>query len=168
MAQVEEEDLFRQYNPESNSVAIIVNHLTGNMLSRWTNFLDSDGEKKWRNRDQEFEAIIKNKKELEKKWDRGWACLFDALANINADNFDQLIYIRNQGHTITEAINRQMAHYAYHVGQITYICKMIKGKDWQSLTIPKGTSQDFNAQKFAKAKQPGHFTDEFINPPADK
>ena len=161
--QLKEEDLFWQYNNESNSIAVIVKHLWGNMLSRWTDFLSSDGEKEWRNRDGEFEADIKDRAEMMKKWEEGWACLFKALDSVNESNFDTTIYIRNMGHTITEAINRQMAHYASHIGQIVYIGRMIKGKEWQSLSIPKGKSKEYNAKKFAKPKHKAHFTDEFLN-----
>ena len=129
-------------------------------MSRWTDFLIADGEKEWRNRDMEFESIIKSKKELLLKWNEGWTCLFDALATINEENFDSAICIRNQSHSITEAINRQMMHYAYHVGQIVYIGRMIKGKEWQNLSIPKGKSKEFNKSKFEKGKHIGHFTDE--------
>ena len=125
-AQLEEKDLFWQFNSESNSIAITVNHLWGNMLSRWTDFLTTDGEKEFRNRDLEFESIIKTKSELLEKWEEGWKCLFDALSILDKDNFNTKIYIRAQSHTITEAVNRQMMHYAYHVGQIVYIGRMLK------------------------------------------
>ena len=161
-AQLEEEDLFWQYNEESNSIAIIVNHLHGNMMSRWTDFLTSDGEKEWRQRDQEFEDLIKNRAQLEAKWAAGWECLFTALDSINEENFSTVIYIRNMGHTVLEAINRQMAHYAYHVGQITYIGRMIKGANWKSLSVPKGGSKAYNAAKFAQPKRRAHFTDGFL------
>ncbi|NJN77112.1 MAG: DUF1572 family protein [Saprospiraceae bacterium] len=161
-AQLAEADLFWQYNESSNSIAIVVKHLWGNMLSRWTDFLTTDGEKSWRNREAEFEPDIKTKAELLHKWEAGWTCLFAALETINEDNFNQIIYIRNQGHTITEAINRQLAHYAYHVGQIVFIGRMIQDENWQSLSIPKGKSADFNAEKFAQEKKRGHFTDEFL------
>ncbi len=161
-AQLEEEDLFWQYNPESNSIAIIVNHLWGNMRSRWTNFLTADGEKEWRNRDREFEDVIKSRDELLEKWNEGWACLFTALNAINEENFGTTVYIRNQGHTIIEALNRQLCHYAYHIGQIVLIGKMIKGKQWTSLSIPKGKSAEFNREKFAKGKHKAHFTDDFL------
>ena len=141
MDQLNEQDLFWQYNEESNSIAVIVNHLRGNMLSRWTDFLTSDGEKEWRQRDAEFEDIIDTPDELYRRWEEGWQCLFDALAMVNEDNFEQKIYIRNQEHTIIEAVNRQLAHYANHVGQIVYIARMIKGKDWKSLTVPKTTKK---------------------------
>lgn len=161
-AQLAEKDLFWQYNPESNSIAIIVNHLWGNMLSRWTDFLTSDGEKDWRNRDREFEDILKSKDELLEKWHAGWTCLFTALNAINEENFGTTVYIRNQGHSIVEALNRQLCHYAYHVGQIVLIGKMIKGAEWKSLSIPKGKSAEFNQEKFAKGKHRAHFTDEFL------
>lgn len=160
--QLADEELFWQYNAESNSIAIMVNHISGNMLSRWTDFLDSDGEKEWRNRDAEFEDLIKTRKDLIEKWNKGWACLFAALDSVNAGNFDQLVYIRNMGHTIVEAINRQFAHYSYHIGQIVYLGRMIKGTDWQSLSIPKGDSAAYNADKFSKPKRKEHFTKEFL------
>lgn len=160
-AQLSEEDLFYQYNPESNSISIIVNHLNGNMLSRWTNFLNSDGEKEWRQREQEFEDLIKTRSQLIEKWEAGWKCLFDALESVNEGNFQDPIYIRNQAHTIAEAINRQMMHYAYHIGQIVYLGRMIKGSEWTSLSIPKGGTAAFNQEKFEKGKHEGHFTDDF-------
>ena len=163
LSQLDEKDLFWQYNEVSNSIAILMNHLSGNMKSRWTDFLIADGEKVWRHRDQEFEDIIKTKRELEEKWAKGWACLFEALATISENNFSKKIFIRNQAHTILEAINRQLAHYAYHVGEIVFIGKMIKGRNWMSLSIPKGESALFNAQKFAKGKHDGHFTDNFLD-----
>lgn len=158
--QLTEEELFWQFNSESNSIAIMVNHLWGNMLSRWTDFLTSDGEKEWRERDVEFESVIPSKSELLKKWNEGWECLFDALNRVNSDNFTAEVFIRNQSHTIVEAVNRQMMHYAYHIGQIVYVGKMIKGEGWHSLSIPKGNSKEFNADKFSKGKHQGHFTDE--------
>ncbi len=158
--QLSEEELFWQFNVESNSIAVTINHLWGNMLSRWTDFLTSDGEKEWRNRDLEFESVIKTKSELYDKWDAGWKCLFDALDSVNKENFGAEILIRNQRHTIVEAVNRQMMHYAYHIGQVVYVGRMIKGKDWQSLSIPKGKSTDYNADKFSKGEHGGHFTDE--------
>jgi len=158
--QLDEKDFFWQFNNESNSISIIVNHLSGNMKSRWTDFLTSDGEKEWRNRDFEFESIIRSKEELLYKWNDGWKCLFKALNSINEQNFDTEIYIRNQSHSIIEAINRQFAHYSYHIGQIVYIGRMIKGDKWISLTIPKGKSSDFNDEKFSRGKHGGHFTDD--------
>lgn len=162
-AQLEEEDLFWQFNEESNSIAIIVKHLWGNMLSRWTDFLTTDGEKEWRNRETEFDADIKDVKALLGKWEEGWSCLFKALDSVNKENFDTPIYIRNQAHTIVEATNRQMSHYAYHVGQIVYLGRMRKGSEWKSLSIPKGKSAEFNAKKFAQPKTKTHYTKEFLD-----
>jgi len=160
--QLNDTQLFWQFNDDSNSMAIIVNHLWGNMLSRWTDFLNSDGEKEWRNRDLEFESVIKSREALLHKWQEGWKCLFDALASIKEHDYNKTIYIRNQGHSIVEAINRQMMHYAYHVGQMVFLAKMLKGEHWESLSIPKGKSEIYNAEKFAAEKHQEHFTDEFL------
>ena len=160
--QIPEEALFWQYNAESNSIAIIVKHLWGNMLSRWTDFLITDGEKDFRDREAEFEASIKTKKELLEKWDAGWKYLFEALDLLDEKDLSQTIYIRNMGHSVTEAINRQLAHYAYHIGQIVYIGRMAAGPDWKSLSIPKGKSKAYNHEKFAQPKRIQHFTDEFF------
>ena len=162
-SQLEEKDIFWQYNEESNSIAIIVKHIWGNMMSRWTDFLTTDGEKDWRKRDEEFLPDIQNKKELLEKWEEGWQCLFAALDSVNDDNFDTIIYIRNQGHSITEAINRQLAHYAYHVGQLVFLGKMIQNNNWKSLSIPKNASKNYNADKFAQPKRKEHFTAEFLD-----
>ncbi|HEY2581084.1 MAG TPA: DUF1572 domain-containing protein [Mucilaginibacter sp.] len=148
--QLSDEQLLWCYNQESNSVATIVKHISGNMLSRWTDFLTSDGEKPGRNRDSEFENDIKTRKELLDKWNEGWDCLFNALDSIHADDWQKTIYIRSEPHTVVDAINRQLAHYSYHVGQIVLIGKMLVGSKWNSLSIPKGKSQAFNADKFSK------------------
>jgi len=163
IAQLSDEELFWQYNEESNSIAVIVKHLWGNMLSRWTDFLTADGEKEWRNREEEFESSFQNRAELLEKWDAGWKCLFDELGAINEDDFETIIYIRNLGHSIVEAINRHLAHYAYHIGQMAYIGRMIKGADWKSLSIPKGQSAAYNQQKFSKPRRKEHFTKEFLD-----
>jgi len=160
--QVSEDQLFWQYNAESNSIAIIVKHLCGNMLSRWTNFLTSDGEKEWRQRDAEFENDIKTKIELLEKWNQGWNCLFNALHALTEDDLTKIIYIRNQGHSVIEAINRQLAHYPYHIGQIVFIGKMMCDEKWNSLSIPKGNSTTYNSDKFSKPKEKIHFTEEFL------
>lgn len=156
--QLNETELFWKYNEESNSISVIVNHLWGNMKSRWTDFLISDGEKKWRNRDLEFESVIKSKEELIQKWNDGWLCIFDALNLIDENNFNTVVYIRNQGHTVVEAINRQLAHYSYHIGQIVFLGKIIKGSKWKTLSIPKGKSKEYNKEKFSKPKRREHFT----------
>lgn len=163
IAQLDEKDLFWQYNEDSNSIAIIVKHIWGNMMSRWTDFLTSDGEKEWRNREAEFDADIKTKETLLEKWEAGWTCLFTALDAVNEENFETTIYIRNMGHTITEAINRQLAHYSYHVGQMVFLGKMIQGTNWKSLSIPRGQSATYNADKFSQPKRKEHFTKEFLD-----
>lgn len=126
-----------QYNEECNSIATIVKHMWGNMLSRWTDFLATDGEKSWRQRDAEFENAITSKAELISKWDEGWACFFKAMNTLTDDDLDKKVFIRGIEHTVTDAINRQLAHYAYHVGQIVFIGKMICNDKWESLSIPR-------------------------------
>ena len=153
-------DLKKEFAEDSNSIAIIVKHLVGNMLSRWTNFLSEDGEKEWRQRDKEFEDDFTSKDELLLAWNRGWNCLFNAISPLTEKDLERVIFIRNQGHTVTEAINRQMMHYAYHVGQIVFIGKLIKGKNWESLSIPKGNSANYNKEKFNKDKGRRHFTED--------
>lgn len=160
MDQVPDEAVFWQYNPESNSIATIVKHLGGNMISRWTDFRTTDGEKEWRNRDGEFENEWTTRAEVIAFWNRGWDCLFAALKSIRPEELDQLLYIRNQGHTFMEAINRQLAHYPYHVGQMVFIGKMIADAGWTSLSIPRNASDSYNADKFAQPKERRHFTDE--------
>lgn len=160
--QISEEKLFSKYNEDSNSIAIIVKHLHGNMMSRWTDFLSSDGEKEWRDRDGEFDEGVETKEEMLKLWSAGWACLFDALESLKEEDLSKTIYIRNQGHTVIEAIIRQLAHYPYHVGQIVFIGKMFADDHWQSLSIPKNTSKDYNSDKFSKPKHREHFTDEIL------
>ena len=161
-SQLSDEQLQWQHSPESNSIAIIVKHLAGNMKSRWTDFLESDGEKSWRQREAEFEATISSRAELLKRWEEGWQVLFDALNGLQAKDQERIVYIRNQGHTVTEAINRQLAHYAYHVGQIVLIGKMLRDTDWESLSVPKGQSAAYNQAKFAQERKRGHFTDELL------
>ncbi len=168
MAQLTEEQLFWQYNEDSNSIAIISKHLWGNMKSRWTDFLTTDGEKEWRMRDAEFEDDIKTKEELLIKWNDGWQCLFEALGSINETNFNTPVYIRNIEHSITEAINRQLAHYSYHVGQIVFIGKMIAGQSWQSLSIPKGDSSLYNKKRFEQPKHKAHYTDKLMDNTSDQ
>ena len=162
MAQLTDEQLFWKYNEESNSIAMIVKHIAGNMLSRWTDFRTTDGEKEWRNRESEFADDIKSRAELIAYWEKGFKCLLDALRSITDDDLEEIIYIRNQGHTIIEAINRQLAHYPYHIGQIVFIGKMLTDGAWQSLSIPRGGSISYNDNKFAKEKDRGHYTDEFL------
>lgn len=160
MEQLEPEQFFVSLNDDTNSIAMIVKHLSGNMLSRWTDFLTTDGEKAWRNRDEEFEESVMTKEELQAAWDKGWNCLLDTLNNLQPEQLSKIIYIRNEGHTVTEAINRQLAHYPYHVGQIVFYAKMLKKGNWNSLSIPKNKSNAYNAEKFSKEKTIRNFTDE--------
>ncbi len=163
MEQLEPEQLFISTNEDTNSIAVIVKHLSGNMLSRWTDFLTSDGEKEWRNRDDEFENTIKTKEELLQLWNKGWDCLFNALNLLMEEQLTTIIYIRNEGHTVMEAINRQLAHYPYHIGQIVFYAKMLKNTNWNSLSIPKNKSNSYNADKFSKEKSIRNFTDDELN-----
>jgi Protein of unknown function (DUF1572) len=160
--QIDESSLFWQLNENSNSIAIIMQHMSGNMLSRWTDFLTTDGEKDWRNRDQEFEVITSDKKNLIAAWEKGWSVLLGTLEQLTTEDLTKIIYIRNQGQIVLEAIQRQLAHYPYHVGQIVLIAKMRSSLDWTSLSIPKGNSALYNSEKFAKEQSQGHFTDEFL------
>ena len=155
--QVPEIKLSFQINNETNSINTIVKHLSGNMVSRWTDFLSSDGEKEFRNRDDEFNDTIESKKELMEIWEQGWNILFDSLEGLSFQDLEKIIYIRNEGHTVIESINRQLCHYSYHVGQIVMIGKIICGDKWKSLSIPKGESKTFNLKKFSKVKERRHF-----------
>ncbi|SFZ94353.1 Protein of unknown function [Flaviramulus basaltis] len=154
------EEIQWQSDADSNSISIIVKHLVGNMLSRWTNFLTEDGEKEWRNRDDEFVNNFNSKEDIIAAWESGWFCLFKAIRPLKETDLEQIIYIRNGGHTVVEAINRQLAHYSYHVGQIVFLGKLLKGNEWQSLSIPKGDSSKYNQEKFSKEKGKRHFTDD--------
>lgn len=162
MAQLDEQELNWQANEDSNSIATIVKHLSGNMLSRWTDFLTTDGEKPWRLRDAEFDSEAITREQLLAIWEKGWQCLFDALDSITDDDLERIIYIRNEGDTILANINRQISHYAYHVGQIVYASKLRVKTEWQSLSIPRNKSNDYNNAKFAKDKENRHFTDDWI------
>lgn len=158
--QLDEEQLFISINENTNSIATIVKHLSGNMLSRWTDFLTSDGEKEWRNRDSEFNETLKSKKEILELWNAGWNCFYNAINVLQDEELDTIIYIRNEGHTIIEAINRQLAHYPYHIGQIVFYAKMLKKNEWNSLSIPKNKSDLYNDDKFSKKKSIKNFTDD--------
>ncbi|SEF87513.1 DUF1572 domain-containing protein [Flavobacterium urumqiense] len=160
MEQLKPQQLFTALNEDTNSIATIVKHLSGNMLSRWTDFLTTDGEKEWRNRDAEFENDLQSKEEVLALWNKAWECLFTALNGLQPEQLSQIIYIRNEGHSVIEAINRQLAHYSYHVGQIVFYAKQLKKSDWESLSIPKNRSNSYNADKFSQEKSIKNFTDE--------
>lgn len=150
LSRLSKEEIHWTYNEASNSVAVIVKHLSGNMVSRWTDFLTSDGEKSYRNRDGEFEDDISSKQELHDSWEEGWKTLLNTLNNLKEEDLLKNIYIRGEQHTVLEAIERQMAHYASHVGQIVYVGKQLKGESWDSLSVPKGRSQEYLADMLQK------------------
>jgi hypothetical protein len=161
VAQIADECLFSQINENSNSIAIIMKHMSGNMHSRWTDFLTSDGEKSWRNRDDEFINSFNSKSALLIYWEAGWALLFETIKALKPNDLDKIVFIRNQGHTVNEAINRQLAHYAYHVGQIVLLAK-IYATEWKTLSIAKGDSKNYNNDKFQKEQEIVHFTEEYL------
>ncbi|MDP2540741.1 hypothetical protein CSC81_04165 [Tenacibaculum discolor] len=158
--QLAQEELFYQYNQESNSIAVIAKHIAGNMLSRWTNFFTEDGEKSWRNRDDEFVNTFSTKEEMITYWEKGWNCFLNTINSLKETDLEKIIYIRNQGHTVIEAINRQICHYPYHIGQIVFLGKMLQNEKWESLSIPKNASKNFNQEKFSQEKSRKHFTDD--------
>ncbi|WP_118972657.1 DUF1572 family protein [Taibaiella koreensis] len=159
IATLGEEEIHWRANETSNSIAIIVHHMSGNMLSRFTDFLTTDGEKTWRDRDAEFTDTYASKEEMLAAWEKGWACLSATLEGLTAADMAAIVYIRNEGHTVLEALTRQVAHYAYHSGQIVYLAKMIRDKDWQSLSIARGQSTAYNQEKFDQEKDRRFFTD---------
>jgi len=146
IAQVPDEALLAAPDAESNSIAIIVKHLAGNMRSRFTDFLTGDGEKSDRKRDTEFEAPPKTRAELMAMWEAGWQHVFSALTPLTDEHLGQKVYIRSEAHSVTQAINRQIAHYAYHIGQIVYVAKHFAGANWTALTIPRGKSEEFTSR----------------------
>ena len=148
--QLTEADFHYQPDKESNSIAIIIQHIVGNMLSRFSNFLTEDGEKPWRNRDTEFEEQQLTKEQLLQKWNEGWDCYLDAVKSLTEDDLLKTITIRSEELTVVDALNRQLAHYPYHVGQIVYIGRMIKKEQWKTLSIAKGKSDEFNSKMNTK------------------
>jgi uncharacterized damage-inducible protein DinB len=149
-AQLKETDFFYKPDEFSNSIAVIIKHMAGNMLSRWTNFLSEDGEKDWRNRDQEFADEELPLKELLAYWEKGWECFLSALSQLSEEQLLETIYIRSEPLTVVDAINRQLAHYPYHVGQIVYLSRLIKSTEWKNLSIPIGKSDLFNREMIDK------------------
>ena len=137
MLQITEEEFFRQPEPESNSIAFVVKHVAGNLSSRWTDFLTTDGEKEWRDRDSEFEPDKADRAQIMEKWEKGWRVLFHTLESLTQNDLAKIVTIRNEPHSVLEAINRGLAHVSYHVGQIVYLAKMFKSVQWKTLTIPK-------------------------------
>lgn len=144
LAQVSDEQLFSVLDPEMNSLAVIVNHMAGNMISRWTDFLASDGEKPGRNRDREFDSAPQNRAAVMQLWTEGWQCVFAALEPLSESDLGRSVTIRGEPHSVTQAINRQIAHYAYHVGQLVFWAKHLQHTQWRSLSVPRGKSAEFN------------------------
>ena len=163
--QLDEKQLSLATNENTNSINTIIQHMSGNMLSRWTNFLTTDGEKDWRNRDAEFDSHFKgnDKNEVMEIWNKGWDCFFNAINALKPEQLSTVIYIRNEGHTVVEAINRQLAHYPYHIGQIVFYAKMLKENEWTSLSIPKNKSNSYNADKFSTEKSIKNYTDDELD-----
>jgi hypothetical protein len=146
IAQVSDEHLTTTLDPEMNSIALIVKHMTGNMRSRWTDFLTSDGEKPDRNRDTEFETPPRTRAEIMEVWERGWALVFAALEPLREDDMGREVKIRTEPHSVMQAINRQIAHYSYHIGQIVFLAKHFQAEQWKTLSVPRKGSADFNAR----------------------
>jgi hypothetical protein len=144
MAQVDDEEFFRLIDPEANSIAVIVKHLAGNLRSRWTDFLTTDGEKPDRNRDAEFELSDEKREDVMQRWENGWRILFDSLESLGAKDLEKNVRIRGEDFTVAKAISRSLAHTAYHIGQITLLAKHFRSSDWQTLSIPKNKSAQFN------------------------
>ncbi len=151
--QVSDEEFFKTIDPESNSIAVIVKHIAGNLRSRWTDFLTSDGEKPDRNRDTEFELIEDTREPLMGSWKIGWQTLFEAIEPLTVDDFSKTVTIRGEPHTIAEALNRQMTHYAYHIGQIVFLAKHFRSSEWKTLSVPKNKSAEFNQFLAEKQKE---------------
>jgi uncharacterized damage-inducible protein DinB len=150
--QVSDEEFFATIDAEANSIALVVKHIAGNLRSRWTDFLTSDGEKPDRHRDTEFEIIGDTRESLMKYWEDGWQTLFDAIEPLTPDDFSKTITIRGEAHTIVEAVNRQLTHYAYHIGQIVLLAKHFRSTEWKTLSVPKNRSDEFN-QYLAENKE---------------
>jgi len=151
MEQVSDEEFFTAIDDEANSIAVLVKHIAGNLISRWTDFLTADGEKATRNRDAEFEIIADTRESLMEFWEQGWQTLFENIEPLTVDDFSRTVTIRSEPHTIVKAINRQLTHYSYHIGQIVLLSKHFKSADWRSLTVPKNRSAEFN--KYVVEKQ---------------
>jgi Protein of unknown function (DUF1572) len=142
--QLADEDFHFQPDDSSNSIAVIINHLSGNMISRWTNFLAEDGEKPWRLRDQEFESTHLGRIQLLQSWNKGWNCMLEALESLSEEDVQKMVLIRGESLDVVDAIHRQLAHCSYHIGQIVYLGKMVRQGAWKTLSIEKGKSEEFN------------------------
>lgn len=155
LAQLKDDEFFVALDEEANSVGVIMKHMAGNMLSRWTDFLTADGEKPDRDRDLEFVLSPETtKEELLAYWERGWRCVFDAVEPLRPEDVGRKVLIRGEEHTVVEAINRQLTHYAYHAGQIVFLAKHFRSAEWKSLSIPRNRSAEFNARLAESGGQP--------------
>lgn len=151
--QMTDEQLFWQYHDESNSIAMLVQHISGNLLSRFTDFLTTDGEMESRDRDSEFEVVLDSREGLLQCWDAPWDTLFAAVDSLSVGDLEKIVYIRNEAHTVTEALNRALTHTSYHVGQIVHTGVMLRGEDWKTLSVPRGESSKRNEAMFSKPKR---------------
>jgi hypothetical protein len=155
-AQVSDEEFFHALDAESNSIAVIIKHMTGNMLSRWTDFLNTDGEKPWRDRDTEFVITPETTREdVMQWWERGWQCVFDAIEPLQPEDLSRKVFIRGEEHSVLEAISRQQTHYASHIGQIIFLAKHLRSTEWKTLSVPRNRSAEFNTYVIEKAQGEG-------------
>lgn len=154
IAQLKDEELLVALDPESNSVAVVVKHLAGNMRSRFTGFLTTDGEKPDRRRDQEFEVTANlTRDEMMRGWEQGWESVFTALDSLQPGDLMRTVYIREEPHTVLQALNRQLAHYAYHIGQIVFLAKHLRSGEWKTLSVPRGKSEEFNRKMMEERRR---------------
>jgi hypothetical protein len=156
IAQITEDEYFRAIDAESNSIAVVVKHIGGNLRSRWTDFLTSDGEKPDRDRDSEFMTETDTQESLTEMWETGWTALFASLEALTVEDFGRSVQVRGENFSVVKAVNRALAHAAYHVGQITFLAKHFRSTDWQTLSVPRGQSNDFNAY-LAENKDKAHY-----------
>ncbi len=163
ISQVSAEDIFHRLHNDDNSIAMIIQHMSGNMKSRWTNIFTEDGEKEWRNRDAEFEEIIKTRDEVLNEWESGWKILFETLESLTDSDLIRSIYIRNEGITVADAIIRQLCHYSYHIGQIVYKCKQCSNGEWKTLSIAQNHSVRYNFKKFEQIKAEKDYLDSLMD-----
>jgi hypothetical protein len=150
IAQVSDENLRVALDPNTNSIAVIMKHMAGNMVSRWTDFLTTDGEKPWRNRDSEFIDHFKSRHEIMVHWERGWKTLFDSIESLQADDLIKTVQVRGEPHSVIRAIQRQIDHYGYHIGQIVLIARILAKDNWTTLSIPRGGSEEYNRRKWVR------------------
>ena len=157
--QISDEDLKKVVPGFEHSIAVLMKHISGNLASRWTRFRTEDGEKPWRNREGEFEDDFTTREEVLSEWQKGWEVFEQAMDSLVDDESDEIIYVRNEGHTVYEAAERTLSHISYHTGQIVMLARYFAGERWQSLSIPKGKTEEYNRSKFQKEKSRGFYKD---------